>query len=454
MKKNYNKYLNKKIKEGKSKDDVIMDLKKLENDDFYKLLENDNYDNKYDEKDDEQDNEENAITQIHKINHRIRNELLSSTFYQKYMKRILIEKILFENKSLIDRENKGKIKYLQDKFLYDCTPDSIYNWWIYKKNKYGDDSGMWQYDLKKNELLYIIINQILRIINSYIIYDNKDKDKNIKEVRLYFNKLDEIIINDSIVFNDFIELYFLYLDWYKAHIGDHHCDSNIKYFKSLYHQTRKKTIVLLPLSSPPNIRKYNILYSAPIIPFIGVSYITHNHHKHPCWHINHDLKIHGDYIKNIYMNIKKERIIEYFEIFKEIITEIIKLDETINIIFFDLLHENGIEYLRRYINEEPIVFENFNDFFNNIINVIDAVEKNKEFIHISPDLYAIFQHDRYIYNNLYKTNNISSIDMNKYRDCLNIIKNIICEKIKDKTNDQKFFYKKYIKYKHKYLNIK
>jgi hypothetical protein len=445
MQKNYNNFIAKMKEAGDTEEKVNKYIKELSNNNFYKLLEeyyDEKKDDEKDEKNDEKNDDENAITLIHKIDYHIRNMLLSSKFYQNYMKRILMEKILFEKKSLINKNNK--IKYLQDKFLHDCTPDSIYKWWLDKKTKYKNDSGNWMYNLDKNELLYFIINQILHILNSYIVH--KENEKYVNDfVDNYFTKLDNIINDENkIKFDDFKDLYFLYLDWYKERIGDQSCDNYKVYFEDKYEETRYKSIVLLPLSFAPNIKKFNTLYSAPIIPFIGVSYMTHDVYKHPCWHIRHDFLMHGDYIINIYTNITNME--EYFKKSKEIIEQIIKEDDITNIIFFDLIHEDGIHYFNHQLK-----LDNDKNMFNNIKKIIDVVINDKNFIYYSSNLFDIITHKSYsnMDNHLFDDiNDANSFNIQKYKEHLKIIGDII------KEYDNESYKKKYIKYKHKYLNIK
>ena len=136
-----------------------------------------------------------------------------------------------------------------------------------------------------------------------------------------------------------------YLEWYIKRINDDNCTMLIESLENIFEKTLDKPIMIFPLSHAPNHKKFNVLYSCPIIPFLAVNKTVHGIYNHPCWQIQHDVYIHGkDIVKNyVDLGINLQDYTNVFAVRTKILQNIFDANSpNLDILFFDLIHEQGL----------------------------------------------------------------------------------------------------------------
>jgi hypothetical protein len=299
-----------------------------------------------------------------KINKKIYDLLQKSKFYKEDYCTIINgkiqEKILKQTKPLININNtrvKVVVKYLAEPFHNETkTPMDYYKWWSSKLNRYGNQSKNW---VIFDELIFFYVNQLSRIINSYLKYTAGDK-KFEDIIKLYLNNLDEFKKHKTYEYIYNIQI--SYINWYNNRIEKYQndgCDSIISNFKNNFTKSLDNPYLFWPLSFVPSPEKFIRYFACPLIPFIGVNKRVHGNLNHPCWQINHDISLHGPYFAKEYYTIKNPDTPTDIKTFKkvyfekaEILDNIYKLEnKVIPRLLFVLIHEIS-DFIIRIIDME------------------------------------------------------------------------------------------------------
>jgi len=239
---------------------------------------------------------------------------------------------------------------------------------------------------------YLFINQFMRIMNSYLKYGVHRRDK------LAFNELKEYLRLVDVFYESrgqyqyLLNVQLAFCEWFSARfIGGLLFESgrnNDKRYvsSSIYKMINTKKIILqyfnttlentnyilyIPLSFFQNESKFIKLYSAPIIPFLGINYRTHiNNNKFtilysPYGQIFHDINFHSRNLFNYYISIN---LLSDISLFKKrckflTIVSLINNDEFKKLLWF-ILHEIPSSF-----------FNNFTLFFNVDILLEELIKK-------------------------------------------------------------------------------
>ena len=241
---------------------------------------------------------------------------------------------------------------------------------------------------------YLFINQILHILNSYLKYGITDESHlAYRELHEYLRLVDVFYRNGG-QYQYLLDAHLAYCEWFSARfIGgllfersrEHFVNSkkyninNIKkqsqpisitslkeiFIESL---TDKNYILIIPLSYFQKESKFLNTYSAPIIPFLGINYRTHDnlemYNYSPKNQIAHDFYYHSKLICSSYMMLYPNE--NYYDIILfsqrcKFLTIVSLIDnDNLKILLWYILHEIF------FFKETAINFFNFNILFQKL----------------------------------------------------------------------------------------
>jgi len=172
---------------------------------------------------------------------------------------------------------------------------------------------------------YLFINQFMRIMNSYLKYGVDKHDKlAFTELQKYLELVDVFYKNEG-QYKDLLNVQFAFCEWFSARFIEgllfemynkkgnprytstsrmgFHSFINIKYIFEIT-LLNENGILIIPLSFFQSENKFINLYSAPIIPLLGINYRTHPHQNIaylPFAQFDHDIRFHSKYLFIYYL---------------------------------------------------------------------------------------------------------------------------------------------------------
>ena len=281
----------------------------------------------------------------------------------------------------------------------------IFHWWRNLRMS-GTQFSTFTEKIPKREwqifdaVKYLFINQILHILNSYRKYGITDKNHLAYiELQEYLRCLD-IFYRSGGQYQYLLDAHLAYCEWFSARfIGGLLFERTINNFvdskkynnlSKNYKNLRKKAIkeiiemfaeslkytnyiLMIPISYLQKQSKFNNFYSAPIIPFLGINYRTHDNTSlfyieySPKNQITHDFYYHSRLICSSYMLLYQE--INYYDVqlflqrckFLTIVS-VINDENAIKLLWY-ILHEIF------FFNETEINFFNFNILFTKLNDI-------------------------------------------------------------------------------------
>jgi hypothetical protein len=227
-----------------------------------------------------------------------------------------------------------------------------------------------------NAVKYLFINQFMRIMNSYLKYgvDDKGDKLSIDKLKEYLKLVDEFyisggrykyLLNIQIAFCEwFSERYIkgLLFEMYNKNNNPRYTSTNsIIYYnyidiKYIFEITllNENGILIIPLSFFQSENKFINLYSAPIIPLLGINYRTHPHRNFvylPFAQFDHDIRFHSKYLFIYYLyTIYDYNIFTKTNKFKPM-NEILKMEKVNN----KSIIKNIIDRTNLYTNNYNII---------------------------------------------------------------------------------------------------
>lgn len=191
---------------------------------------------------------------------------------------------------------------------------------------------------------------------------------------------------------------------------------NISMFKRMFDESLNKPVILLPLEYALNVRKFNRLYSIPVIPFIAGHKEVHGSFTHPCWQLQHDLSIHSFFYKK-YLDLTKTKIewIRLFKIKMNISQKIYYENDNVNALFFYMIHEGLLARLNqnnRFDNIELLEMDLLKKL-NKLSNSDIKKDANKDILRHTP-------------NNIFVNETINEVVLKK---TINILFKIIAQEL-------------------------
>jgi len=241
---------------------------------------------------------------------------------------------------------------------------------------------------------YLFTNQILHILNSYLKYGITDESHlAYKELQEYSQHVD-VFYKSGGQYQYLLNAHLAFCEWFSARfIGgllfersrEHFVNSKKYNINNIKKQTQNKSIQLLntkfyeslndtnyiliiPLSYFQKESKFINTYSAPIIPFLGINYRTHDnlemYNYSPKNQIAHDFAYHSKLIYSSYMMLYQNENYSDIRLFLQRckFLTIISLinNENLKILLWYILHEIF------FFNETDINFFNFNILFQKL----------------------------------------------------------------------------------------
>jgi hypothetical protein len=247
----------------------------------------------------------------------------------------------------------------------------IFEWWRSLRMS-GIEKQEWPiFDAVK----YLFINQFMRIMNSYLKYGVDKRDKlAFDKLREYLRLVDKFYESGG-QYQYLLDAHLAFCDWFSVRFikgllfemynkkGNPRYTSTSKMgfhifidIKYIFEITllNENGILIIPLSFFQSENKFINLYSAPIIPLLGINYRTHPHQNIaylPFAQFDHDIRFHSKYLFIYYLYT-----IYDYNVFTEInkfkpMNEILKIELPSN----KLTIENIIATKKTYTNNYTII---------------------------------------------------------------------------------------------------